>query len=385
MNPYGSLEQIKKEAERLKIDILGLAEVRWTNNGRLTKEGWEMIYSGGDQRQGGVGLLVSPKIKKAISEVRPVGDRIITMKLDVKPIPVNIIQVYMPTTSYEDEKVMECYSGLQRVIDGVPKREKLIVMGDFNAKIGENVSHRSCGRFGLGETNERGEILLDWMDSNSLIAANTCFRHRVKERYTWISPNGQYKNMIDYIIVRKRDQKEIVNSRSLVSADYDTDHQMVWACLRSRRWNQKKVKKGRPKRDLETLNKEEARAEFEGRVKEKIGNGRTWTDLQKALEEAIDEICPKKPNANKPWIDNDCWSLIEKRREAKKKGHNQPEHRQLCKEVRKKVRAAKRKWFREQLLEAEAAQQKGDYKTIYKKIKTISRNIGSDTRNRNQE
>ena len=28
MNPYGSLEQIQKEAERLKIDILGQAEVR---------------------------------------------------------------------------------------------------------------------------------------------------------------------------------------------------------------------------------------------------------------------------------------------------------------------------------------------------------------------
>lgn len=74
-------------------------------------------------------------------------------------------------------------------------------MGDFNDKIGEDIVHPTCGKSGIGEKNEHGNLLLDWMEDN-LIALNTCFQHRMKDRCIWISPDSKYKNMIDYITTR---------------------------------------------------------------------------------------------------------------------------------------------------------------------------------------
>ena len=150
------------------------------------------------------------------------------------PRPINLIQAYLPTSAAEEEEVRNVYADMQRAIDDIPKRESLVIMGDFNAKIGINEGHVACGKHGLGETNERGELLLDWMENNGLIAMNTCFPHRVKEKCTWTSPDGQYRNMIDYIIVRKRDRGEVRDSRSLVSADCNSDHQMVWMRMKGK-------------------------------------------------------------------------------------------------------------------------------------------------------
>ena len=53
---------------------------------RLTKEGREVIYSGGEQRQAGVGLSwYHTKLRKQSVKYDLEGDRIITMKLVVKP------------------------------------------------------------------------------------------------------------------------------------------------------------------------------------------------------------------------------------------------------------------------------------------------------------
>jgi len=154
----------------LKIDVLGLAETHWIGNGKeVTEEGWEIYYSGGQKRYAGVGLLIRRGIKEAVTEVRPVNDRVILARLDAKPRPMNIIQVYLPTTAAEEEEVKDVYTKIQKEIDEIPKRERLVIMGDFNAKIGSNKDHVACGKFGLGETNERGEMLLDWMENNNLI------------------------------------------------------------------------------------------------------------------------------------------------------------------------------------------------------------------------
>jgi hypothetical protein len=183
MNPHGSMEQIVREAERLKINVLGIAETHWMGNGvETTPDGWEMSYSGGNTRYAGVGILIRRELKEAVTEIRPISDRVITMRMDAKPRPLNLVQAYFPTSASEEDEVKEVYASIQRVVDSIPGRERLIVMGDFNAKIGANHAHPACGKFGLGDTNERGEMLLDWMEANKLIAVNTCFQHRKKQR-----------------------------------------------------------------------------------------------------------------------------------------------------------------------------------------------------------
>ena len=51
---------------------------------------------------------------------------------------ITIIQVYAPTSSYDDSEVGECYREFQCIVDQTPKQDILIVQGNWNAKVGED-------------------------------------------------------------------------------------------------------------------------------------------------------------------------------------------------------------------------------------------------------
>ena len=74
---------------------------------------------------------------------------------------MNIVQIYAPTeTSNEDDKD-DFYRRLQVVLDTLPKKDLNIVMGDANAKIGtDNRGYEEImGKHGLGTMNNNGERL----------------------------------------------------------------------------------------------------------------------------------------------------------------------------------------------------------------------------------
>ena len=96
------MAQVIGEAERLKIDVSGLAEVRWTGIGECQANGWTFYYSGEKQRMYGVGLLVSTKAANAITAVTPVNERIIHLRIEAKPKAINTIQVYFPTSDADE-------------------------------------------------------------------------------------------------------------------------------------------------------------------------------------------------------------------------------------------------------------------------------------------
>lgn len=50
--------------------------------------------------------------------------------------------------------------------------------------------------------NKAGDWLMDFCEANNLSMANTCFKQR--NMYTWVSPHGQCRNQIDYIIRSRR-------------------------------------------------------------------------------------------------------------------------------------------------------------------------------------
>lgn len=61
-------------------------------------------------------------------------------------------------------------------MDSIPNRNIKVVMGDFNAKVGQGSTNVACGNFGLGEQNIRSEDLLEFRSSNNLTIANTLFQ-----------------------------------------------------------------------------------------------------------------------------------------------------------------------------------------------------------------
>ncbi|CAB3248147.1 unnamed protein product [Arctia plantaginis] len=147
---------------------------------------------------------------------------------------LNVVQVYAPTSTASDGAIEKFYSDLESTIGKIPNRELLVILGDMNAKIGENADRLSnfAGRFGLGNRNERGERLIQFASENDLMIVNSLFQHHPRRLYTWVSPGGKTRNQIDYIMVRSRWRSSITNAHTLPGADCGSDHQLLISKLK---------------------------------------------------------------------------------------------------------------------------------------------------------
>jgi hypothetical protein len=96
----------------------------------------------------------------------------------------------------------EFYGNLQEVLKEIPSKDVLVLMGDWNSKIGKGEETETVGKYGLGIRNEAGEWLIEFCEENALFLSNTYFEQPVRRLYTWTSPDGKYKNQIDYVLGR---------------------------------------------------------------------------------------------------------------------------------------------------------------------------------------
>ena len=60
------------------------------------------------------------------------------------------------------------------------------------------------GKFGLEIQNEAGQSLIEFCQENALVITNTLFQQHKRRLHTWTSPDGQYRNQIDYILCSQR-------------------------------------------------------------------------------------------------------------------------------------------------------------------------------------
>ena len=161
------------------------------------------------------------------------------------PFNITIIQVYAPTSSYDDSEADVFYRELQSLIDQTPKQDILVVQDDWNAKVGEEAQENYggvCGPFCNLETNDRGLKLLDFATYNNVVLANTLGNHKPSRRWAWHSTDGTHHNQIDYILVKKRLRSGIktARTRTFPGADVGSDHDMVMVTFQTRLKNSRK-------------------------------------------------------------------------------------------------------------------------------------------------
>ena len=71
-------------------------------------------------------------------------------------------------------------------------------------KVGSQDIPGVTGKFGLAVQNKAGHRLTEYYQENTLIIANTLFQQHKSRLYTWTSPDGQYRNQIDYVLCNQR-------------------------------------------------------------------------------------------------------------------------------------------------------------------------------------
>ena len=72
------------------------------------------------------------------------------------------------------------------------KKDVLVSIGDWNAKVGSQEVSEVTGKFGLKVQNEAGQRLIEFCQENTLVIANTLFQQHKRRFYPWTSPDGQH-------------------------------------------------------------------------------------------------------------------------------------------------------------------------------------------------
>ena len=117
---------------------------------------------------------------------------------------ITVIQVYAPTSNAEEAEGERFYEDLQDLLELIPPKDILFITGDWNAKVGSQETPGVTGKFGLGVENEAEQRLIEFCQKNTLVIRNTLFQQHRRRLYTWASPDGQYRNQIDYILCSQR-------------------------------------------------------------------------------------------------------------------------------------------------------------------------------------
>ena len=86
----------------------------------------------------------------------------ISVCLQGKPLNTTVIQVYAPTSNAEEAEVERFYEYLQDLLELTPKKDVLVILGDWNAKVGSQETPGITGKFGLGMWNEAGQRLIEF-------------------------------------------------------------------------------------------------------------------------------------------------------------------------------------------------------------------------------
>jgi len=183
----GKTAQASTEMRRYNIAVLGLCETRWTQSGQIRLSTREtLLYSGHEEDNSphteGVGLMLSAEATASLIEWTPVSSRIVLARFRSRTRNVQIVQCYAPTNHADGDVKTDFYEQLQTTLEQRTKRDILIVMGDFNAKIGSDNVGREHVMGREGQINE------------TIVIGGSLFRHKQIHKAAWISPDHHTEN-----------------------------------------------------------------------------------------------------------------------------------------------------------------------------------------------
>ena len=126
----------------------------------------------------------------------------ISVRFQGKPFCITANQVNAQPA--EEADIERFYEDIQDLLELIPPKDVLFIIGDWNAKVGSQETPVVTGKFGLGVQNEAGQRQVEFCQGKALVIANTLFQENKRRLYTWTSSDSQYRNQLDYIICSSR-------------------------------------------------------------------------------------------------------------------------------------------------------------------------------------
>jgi hypothetical protein len=203
----------------------------------------------------------------------------------------------MLTSGYKDE-VQEVHEQLEEAVENVKKNDNLIILGDWNAVVGEEQEGGAVEKYGLGVRNKRGQRLIDFCKGEEFIITNTIFEQHLRRRYTWVKPGHTTRYQTDCIMIKKEHKIRVQQSITYTGADKYSDHNAV--VMKYQLQRKKRIYKtalNNSKWALDKLNEEKEIENYNNRIKQNLKYRETettdtnqqWENFKHAITRAAKE------------------------------------------------------------------------------------------------
>jgi len=226
---------------RYNIDIAALQETWLAGECQLEELGagykfFCIRHPEGHPRQAVVGFAIRMTLPShMVSQPHCISPHIITMHLQFEHGRIMVlISAYAPTLLAADDDKEAFYDCLNSTICSVPFRHRLLLIGDFNARIGRDiVAWPKVTQ--LAVKNSNGTLLLEMCTKHELVITNTLFQMPNKYKTTWKHPRLKHWHVLDYIITRQRDISEVHVTQAMRGTGCWSDHRLLWTVLTAKR------------------------------------------------------------------------------------------------------------------------------------------------------
>ena len=157
-----------------------------------------------------------------------VSKRVLKIRMRLRDCYLTVIAVYALTSVDEEVESEKFYELLQDQIDEVSKKDFLIVLGDFNARVGPlSPTSRLHGPHNTDKRNQNWTWLVDLCNNNGLIITNTIFFHKNIHKWTWYYPSQKQGHTIDYVLINQQFRAQIYDTRASRKKVHISDHNIV--------------------------------------------------------------------------------------------------------------------------------------------------------------
>ncbi|VDO72570.1 unnamed protein product [Schistosoma margrebowiei] len=282
---------------------------------------------------------------------------------------MNIIQCYARTNDYNEDAKDQFYDRLQSIIEKCPTTDLTILMGDFNAKVGTDITGYEdiMGRHGLGERNENGERFANLYAFNKLAIHKT----------TWTSPDHTTQNQIDHICINKTFRRTMEDVRTKRGADIASDHHLLVAKMKlkfkkhwtmgrttSQKFNTAFLQDTNKLNEFKIVLSNKFQAFHDLLNGEETAMGSIWKGIKETITSTCHEIQERR---NKK-------AAINTSRTRAEKAKAQVEYTEVNEQVKRSIRTDKRKFVEDLAMTTEKAAREGNVRRLYDTKKKLAGN-----------
>uniref|UniRef100_H3B828 Reverse transcriptase domain-containing protein n=1 Tax=Latimeria chalumnae TaxID=7897 RepID=H3B828_LATCH len=377
------------ELHQLGIDIAALSETRLSETGSLDEVNYHFCWSGkpdNEPRIHGVGFSVEKSVLSACTSLVSINERIMWLDVNTNSGTLTLLSIYGPTLDYSKQQKDEFFFQLEQIIKKVPARNRLAVLGDFNARVGKDWGH-IIGQHGTGSLNENGQRALELCASCELIVSNTYFAGSNRSKVTWRHPHSGHWHQLDLILIRRKNIRDVLHARSMHSADCDTDHALVRAKLQLHPKKIHDVKlKNKPCLNIINMKDSDTCAKFQCTLECVSGNDQSdspdsdtlWENFKNKILVTAKDVFRTTKKKQPDWFaasEHLLLPLIEKKRQARLTLLQQPTKSRTLKfkeakaAVQKATRECAQKYWQDLCKKIQICFERGDLRGTYDGIK----------------